>query len=102
MTESGVFVDVNCEEHHRVALAVAVWVATSTALQVQGYLSPMDIDMMASASLCKGYEAMHVHALGGCRLACSEDAFQKHTPANAGDGVREIGEPREETSCARV
>ena len=63
MTESGVFVDVNCEEHHRVALAVAVWVATSTALQVQGYLSPMDIDMMASASLCKGYEAMHVHAL---------------------------------------
>ncbi|CAE7713448.1 hemC [Symbiodinium sp. CCMP2592] len=36
VTESGVFVDVNCE--------------------VQGYLSPMDIDMMASASLCKGYE----------------------------------------------
>ncbi|CAE7862395.1 hemC [Symbiodinium necroappetens] len=36
VTGSGVFVDVNCE--------------------VQGYLSPMDIDMMASTSLCKGYE----------------------------------------------
>jgi len=36
VTESGVFVDVKCE--------------------VQGYLSPMDIDMMAASSLCKGYE----------------------------------------------
>ncbi|CAE7225669.1 hemC [Symbiodinium sp. CCMP2456] len=36
VTGSGVFVDVNCE--------------------VQGYLSPMDIDMMAATSLCKGYE----------------------------------------------
>ncbi|CAE7684977.1 gnl, partial [Symbiodinium pilosum] len=75
VAESGVFVDVNCE--------------------VQGYLSPMDIDMMQSASFCKGYEVTvyikQVNLLRR-RVALSMFPLRKPVKVIGGEGSKSIGD----------